>query len=241
METVPKLAACQPKIRYWRERESFEYAGAAGGFIDAWGYLFCRGRIFDTLEKDLGQYDDHVEIFWATGGCMMIRADLYHAMGGLDTDLYAHMEEVDLCWRLKNAGYRIGYIGDSTVFHVGGSVISYGSPQKLYYNYRNSLILLLKNERAGRLLWLLPWRMILDGMSAVQLLSGGKWRGVATIFKAHMHFYGRFRKWLRHRRRAQSTVAQRNEAGRYPDSIVWKYFARGKKKFSELGWKAGEL
>ena len=114
--------------------------------MDNLGYLFCRGRIFDTLEKDNGQYNDDIEIFWASGGCLMVRADLYHKVGGLDPDFYAHMEEVDLCWRLKNAGYKIGYIGQSTVFHVGGSVISYGSPQKLYYNFRNSLILLLKNS-----------------------------------------------------------------------------------------------
>lgn len=241
MEGVPGLAACQPKVRYWRERESFEYAGAAGGFMDCWGYLFCRGRIFDTLEKDNGQYNDNAEIFWATGGCLMIRADLYHQVGGLDADLYAHMEEVDLCWRLKNAGYKIGYIGNSTVFHVGGSVISYGSPQKLFYNYRNNLVLLLKNERASRLLWLMPWRLVLDGVSAMQLLAGGKWRSVGTIFRAHMSFYANIRKWLRHRRQAQSVVTTRNATGRYPHSIVWAYFAKGRKKFSSIGWTPKQL
>lgn len=241
METVPNLAACQPKVRYWKERESFEYAGAAGGFIDKWGYLFCRGRVFNTLEKDLHQYDDAAEIFWATGGCLVVRADLYHQVGGLDEELYAHMEEVDLCWRLKNAGYRIGYVGASTVFHVGGSVISYGSPQKLFYNYRNNLVLLLKNERSSKLLWLLPWRMILDGVSALQLLSKGQARSVVTIFKAHMSFYRSLGKWLEHRKQAQAVVAVRNEQGRYPKSIVWQYFARGKKKFSELGWRPNSL
>lgn len=241
METVPNLAACQPKVRYWKERESFEYAGAAGGFMDKWGYLFCRGRIFDTLEKDNHQYDDNAEIFWATGGCLVVRADLYHAVGGLDVALYAHMEEVDLCWRLKNAGYRIGYVGSSTVFHVGGSVISYGSPQKLFYNYRNNLVLLLKNERASRLLWLLPWRMILDGVAAAQQLAKGERKAVATIFKAHMSFYGNLGKWLRHRRAAQAIVADRNNKARYARSIVWQYFARGKKKFSELGWQPDQL
>ena len=243
LDRTPMLAACQPKVRYWRERDSFEYAGAAGGFMDKWGYLFCRGRIFNTLEKDEGQYDDDCDVFWATGGCLAIRADLYHEMGGLDEDLYAHMEEVDLCWRLKNAGYRIGYVGSSTVYHVGGSVISYGSPQKLYYNYRNSLVLILKNERASRLLWLLPWRMILDGISAVQLIAGGQYKGVATIFKAHMHFYRRFGKWMRHRKAAQAVVKGKkpNMSGRYSGSIVWAYFAQGKKKFSQLGWKPEKL
>jgi GT2 family glycosyltransferase len=241
METVPQLAACQPKVRYWKEREFFEYAGAAGGFIDKWGYLFCRGRIFDTLEKDNHQYDDNAEIFWATGGCLVVRADLYHAVGGLDEELFAHMEEVDLCWRLKNAGHRIGYVGNSTVFHVGGSVISYGSPLKLFYNYRNNLILLLKNEPASRLLWLMPWRMILDGVSAMQLLAKGELKSVATIFKAHMSFYGSLGKWMRHRRQAQSVVASRNTHGRYPGSIVWNYFAQGKKKFSDLSWRPDKL
>ncbi len=241
MQQTPGLAACQPKIRYWKEREKFEYAGAGGAFKDNLGYLFCRGRIFNDLETDNGQYNDNIEVFWASGGCLMVRADLYHSLGGLDADLYAHMEEVDLCWRMKNAGYRIGYIGGSTVFHVGGSVISYGSPQKLYYNYRNSLILLLKNERAGRLFWLIPIRLILDGISALQLLAGGNFRGVATIFKAHMHFYGSFGKWLRHRRSAQQFTAQRNEEGIYPHSIIWQYFALGKKTFPKLKWAPKRL
>lgn len=241
MEAQPRLAACQPKIRYWRERELFEYAGAAGGFMDKWGYLFCRGRIFSTLEKDEGQYDDNSEIFWASGGCLMVRSDQYHAVGGLDVSLYAHMEEVDLCWRLKNAGYRIGYVGGSTVFHVGGSVISYGSPQKLFFNYRNNLILLLKNEPAARLWWLLPWRMVLDGVSAIQMLLSGQPRGFLTVLKAHGHFYWNLRTWLKHRRQARSVVATPNRAGRYGGSIVWDYFLRRKKKFSDLGWLPPKL
>jgi GT2 family glycosyltransferase len=241
MQQTQGLAACQPKVRYWKEREKFEYAGAGGAFMDKWGYLFCRGRIFNDLEIDNGQYDDNIEVFWASGGCFMVRADLYHKMGGLDADLYAHMEEVDLCWRLKNAGYRIGYIGGSTVYHVGGSVISYGSPQKLYYNYRNSLILLLKNERASKLLWLIPLRLVLDGVSALQLLAGGKFKSVATIFKAHMHFYGSFRKWLSHRKQAQLHIAQRNKEGVYPQSIIWQYFALRKKTFPKLKWEPKRL
>jgi len=241
MRETPGLAACQPKVRYWKEREKFEYAGAGGGFKDKWGYMFCRGRIFNDLEVDEGQYNDSIETFWASGGCFMVRADLYHKLGGLDADLYAHMEEIDLCWRLKNAGYRIGYVGSSTVFHVGGSVISYGSPQKLFYNYRNSLVLLLKNERAGKLFWLIPLRLILDGLSAMQLLAGRNFRGVATIFKAHLHFYGSFGKWLKHRRQAQVHVTHRNEEGIYPKSIIWQYFALRKKTFPKLKWEMKRL
>ncbi|MBS1645118.1 MAG: glycosyltransferase family 2 protein [Bacteroidetes bacterium] len=241
METQPNLAACQPKIRYWKEREKFEYAGAAGGFIDKWGYLFCRGRIFDTLEEDRGQYNTDSEIFWAGGGCLFVRADVYHAVGGLDVDLYAHMEEVDLCWRIKNAGYRIACIANSTVFHVGGSVISYGSPQKTFYNYRNNLVLLLKNERGSRLLWLIPWRLVLDGLSAVRMMSQGKWQLVATILRAHFSFYRHFGTWWKHRKSAQKSLRQPNNAGRYSKSIVWDYFGKGKKKFSDLGWDAPQL
>lgn len=241
MQQTPGLAACQPKVRYWKEREKFEYAGAAGGFKDKWGYLFCRGRIFNDLEVDTGQYNDAIEVFWASGGCFMVRADLYHKLGGLDAGLFAHMEEVDLCWRLKNAGYRIGYVGDSTVFHVGGSVISYGSTEKLFYNYRNSLILLLKNERGGKLFWLLPLRLILDGVAALQLVGSGNFKGVATILKAHLHFYRSFGKWLKARKQAQIFTAHRNEEGIYPHSIIWQYFALGKKTFPKLKWETKRL
>jgi len=241
MQRYEGLAACQPKIRYWREKEYFEYAGAGGGFMDNLGYLFCRGRVFNDLEKDHGQYDDDIETFWSSGGCLMVRADLYHMVGGLDPDLYAHMEEVDLCWRLKNAGYKVGYIGGSTVYHVGGSVISYGSPQKLYYNFRNSLILLLKNERGSKLIWLFPLRLLLDGIAGLQMLLGGKFKEVATIVKAHFHFYGSFGKWWRRRKEARKLITHRNDAGIYRRSIVWDYFALRKKSFDKLGFSPKRL
>lgn len=241
MQRYQGLAACQPKIRYWRDREYFEYAGAGGGFMDNLGYLFCRGRVFNDLEKDHGQYDDDIEVFWASGGCLMVRADLYHKVGGLDADLYAHMEEVDLCWRLKNAGYKIGYIGQSTVYHVGGSVISYGSPQKLYYNFRNNLILLLKNERAAKLAWLFPLRLVLDGIAGIQMLLSGKPIGTATILKAHFHFYGNLGKWLHKRSEAKKAITHRDESGIYKRSIVWDYFILRKKTFPKLKWEPTRL
>jgi len=241
MQRYPGLAACQPKIRYWREPEYFEYAGAGGGFMDSLGYLFCRGRLFFDLEKDKGQYDDDIEVFWASGGCMMVRADLYEKVGGLDPDFYAHMEEVDLCWRLKNAGYKIGYIGQSTVYHVGGSVISYGSPQKLYYNFRNNLIILFKNERTARLLWLLPFRLILDGVAAVQMLFKGNYKGVATIFKAHIHFYKKLGKWYNRRKVCKKLVVHRNKGGIFKKSIVFQYFILRKRKFTQLKWTPPKL
>ncbi|HXS35730.1 MAG TPA: glycosyltransferase family 2 protein [Flavipsychrobacter sp.] len=241
MEQHEKLAACQPKIRYWREREYFEYAGAGGGFIDKLGYLFCRGRIFNDLEKDNGQYEDNIEVFWASGGCLMLRADLYHKAGGLDPDLYAHMEEVDLCWRIKNMGYSIGYIGGSTVYHVGGSIISYGSPQKLYYNFRNNLILLIKNEKTSKLLWLFPLRLLLDGVAGARLFITGKFKETATIIKAHFHFYRDLGKWLQRRRDNKKLIQQRNEEGIYKRSIVWDYFILRKKIFPQLKWKPKKL
>ncbi|MBS1771844.1 MAG: glycosyltransferase family 2 protein [Bacteroidetes bacterium] len=241
MQRYQGLAACQPKIRYYRDREYFEYAGAGGGFMDKFGYLFCRGRIFNDLEKDHGQYNDDIEVFWASGGCLMIRADLYHKMGGLDPDLYAHMEEVDLCWRLRNAGYKIGYTGQSTVYHVGGSVISYGSPQKLYYNFRNSLILLLKNERSSKLLWLFPLRFILDGIAGLQMLLSGNVKGMFTIIKAHFHFYGSLGKWLKRRKENKKLITHRLTSAIYPKSIVWQYFALRKKTFPKLKWEPSKL
>ncbi|WP_276134827.1 glycosyltransferase family 2 protein [Polluticoccus soli] len=236
MQRYTGLAACQPRIRYWREREYLEYAGAGGGFMDKYGYMFCRGRMFSDLEKDEGQYSDDIEVFWASGGCMMIRADLYHKIGGLDNDFYAHMEEIDLCWRLKNAGYKIGYIGQSLVYHVGGSVISYGSPQKLFYNFRNNLILLTKNEKASKLLWLFPMRLVLDGIAGLRLLLTGQFIGTWTILRAHFNFYGSLGKWLKRRRECSKHITHRNEEGIYNRSIVWDYFVLRKKVFPKLKW-----
>ncbi len=241
MERDEMLAACQPKIRYWRDRECFEYAGAGGGFMDKYGYLFCRGRIFFDIEKDNSQYEDNIEVFWASGGCLVVRADLYHKVGGLDHDFYAHMEEVDLCWRLKNAGYKIGYVAKSLVYHVGGSVISYGSPQKLYYNFRNNLILLIKNEKGAKLLWLFPLRFVLDGVAGIRLLLTGNARQTFTIVKAHFHFYRDLGKWLGRRRENKKLIVSRNEQGIYRRSIVWDYFVLRRKKFTDLAWAPKKL
>lgn len=241
MERHSNIAACQPKVRYYREKEFFEYAGAAGGFMDKWGYLFCRGRIFATLEKDRGQYDNDMAVFWASGGCLMVRADVYHQVGGLDPDLFAHMEEVDLCWRMKNAGYRIASTGKSTVYHVGGSIITYGSPQKTFYNFRNNLVLLLKNDKAARLWWLLPLRLVLDGFAGIQFLIKGDLKNVLAIIRAHFSFYGSFGLWWRKRKAAQKLVKRRNEEGIYPKSIVLDYFFGKKKTFTDLSFQFKSL
>lgn len=235
MQKHPDIAACQPKINYYKDKTMFEYAGAGGGFMDKWGYLFCRGRVFFTLEKDEHQYDNTIETFWAGGGCMFVRAEVYHHLGGLDRDLYAHMEEVDLCWRMQNAGYRIAYCGSSTVYHIGGSVISYGSPQKIFYNYRNSLVLLLKNLPGSRLWWLLPFRLILDGVSGGRALLKMDIKELKAIIRAHWSFFIHAGFWYKKRKiNKQFWSSKANLKTIYPKSIIADYFLRGKKKYSDL-------
>ena len=243
-EKYPQLGAAQPKVRYWREREKFEYAGAAGGYMDNFGFLFCRGRVFDVIEDDRGQYDDDVAVFWASGGCLMVRAGAYHRAGGLDDTLYAHMEEVDLCWRLRQLGYTIGAIGSSTVFHVGGSVISYGSPQKLFYNFRNALVILLKNESPGRVWWVVPARIVIDVVAGAQYFLKGQFKEVGVVIRSHWSFYARIGQILRRRRAFRKTLTEKVQppaAGKYSGSIVWDYFVRKKKTFPELNWPAVPL
>lgn len=241
MDMHQDLGAIQPKIKYFKDKKMFEYAGAGGGFIDKWGYLFCRGRIFFTLEEDSNQYDNSIETFWAGGGCMFVRAALYHQLGGLDKDLYAHMEEVDLCWRMKNAGYRIGYCGASTVYHIGGSVISYGSPQKIFYNYRNSLVLLLKNLPSQKLIWLLPFRLGLDGISGFRAMLKGDFKEVGAIIRAHWSFFLNIGLWIQKRKISRTLVTTESTSCIYSKSIIWDYFVNKKTKYSELGMLEKEL
>jgi GT2 family glycosyltransferase len=241
MENHSDIGAVQPKIKYFKDKTQFEYAGAGGGFMDAFGYMFCRGRIFFTLEKDEQQYNDTIEVFWASGGCMFVRAELYHKLGGLDKDLYAHMEEIDLCWRMKNNGYRIAYCGESTVYHIGGSVISYGSPQKIYYNYRNNLVLLLKNLPSGKLIWLLPFRLLLDGLSGLRALLKGDILEVKAIVKAHWHFFLKINFWYRKRKFVKQFVTKRNTTGIYSKSIIAQYFVLKKTIFTQLNFKTNSI
>lgn len=183
------LVAAQPKILDYKKKTHFEYAGAAGGFLDKFGYPFCRGRIFDKLEQDTGQYNDTVEIFWATGACLFIRRNAFWDVAGFDEDFFAHQEEIDLCWRLKSKGGSIKYIGGSTVFHVGGATLDAASPQKTFYNFRNSLLTLLKNikgNKAGSIIFI---RMILDAIAAIKFVFEGKPNHFVSILKAHFSFY----------------------------------------------------
>jgi len=185
----PSIAACQPKIRSYIDRSKFEYAGAAGGFIDKYGYPFCRGRIFQSLEEDLGQYDDVIEIFWATGACMFVRADLFHQAGGLDEDFFAHMEEIDLCWRLKNLGYKIMYCPQSVVYHIGGGTLPKISWRKTYYNFRNNFFLLYKNLPDNLVCEVFAKRFVLDGIAALKFLFTAGFKDFWAIYRAHISFY----------------------------------------------------
>ncbi len=235
MESNDSIAACQPKIRFQKQKELFEYAGAAGGFMDALGYPFCRGRIFLTLEEDLGQYNDTTECFWASGGCFFTRKELFDRFGGFDSSFFAHMEEIDLCWRMKNAGYRIMACGESTVFHVGGSVISYGSPQKIFRNYRNGLVMMVKNMSTRELMLRLPVRFALDIVAAYKALFSGNVNEYLAIAKAHFSFLAGLPQWMKKRRECKKMAAANpNRKGIYKGSMVKDYFLGGKKTFSRL-------
>lgn len=232
METDPEIAAAQPKILSQANKDLFEYAGAAGGYIDRYGYPFCRGRIFDTVEADNGQYDTASEIFWASGAAFFIKRKNWIEMGGFDEDFFAHMEEIDLCWRMKNQGYRIMYCPNSSVYHVGGGTLDAENPYKTYLNFRNNLVLLQKNLPFWRSVSIIFIRFWLDLLSLIMFLLQNKPKNALAINKAHVYF---FRNILRNRTKARSVETSKfNKAGLYPGSIVWQYFIRKKKKFSSL-------
>ena len=228
MRQKPDIAACMPKIRAISDRNCFEHAGAAGGFIDKYGYTFCRGRLFDTVEKDVGQYDSEMEIFWATGACCMIRAKLFHDLGGFDSAFFAHMEEIDLCWRLKNAGYTIWYTPLSVVYHVGGGMLPSSSPFKTFLNYRNNLLMMYKNLPTGCRKRILFIRITLDYISAVHSLLKGDISILKSVWKAHWGF-----------RKLRCKYNQTEAPLSYPTciyqhSVVYQYFFKGCKTFERL-------
>ncbi|MGQ8336375.1 glycosyltransferase family 2 protein [Sunxiuqinia sp. A32] len=234
MDNDSSVAAVQPKVLSWRQKDEYEYAGAAGGFIDKLGYPFCRGRILNVMEKDAGQYDQVTNIFWATGACMAVRASYFHKAGGFDEDFWAHMEEIDICWRLKNMGYQIQFTPYSKVFHLGGGTLSYDNPRKLFLNFRNSLYLLYKNLPRHKFYKVIVARMILDGVAAFKLLSEFNLKGFTSVFRAHFSFYKEHKK-LRKKRDHLKTIA----TPQWHDeilckSIIWKFYFKGQKKFQEL-------
>lgn len=228
MATDGNIAACQPKILAYDLRTHFEYAGAAGGYMDYLGYPFCRGRIFDTREEDSGQYNDERDIFWATGACLFLRASAFKKANGFDERFFAHMEEIDLCWRLLNAGYRITYTGKSTVYHVGGGTLHKSNPKKTFLNYRNNLIMLFKNMPKGRRWITILSRLILDGISSVRFMATGAWPDVLAILRAHFAFYSMIPNLIKHEKRT------RYKAPLYYRSIVWEYFVLQHHRYGEL-------
>jgi GT2 family glycosyltransferase len=227
LEREERVVAVQPKIRAYRERDKFEYAGACGGFIDCLGFPFCRGRILNTVERDEGQYDVGMEVFWATGAALCIRREAYLEAGGLDENFFAHMEEIDLCWRLQNRGYRVRVEPASTVFHLGGGTLPMNHPRKLFLNYRNNLLMLYKNAgRSGRRrLFLL--RSMLDGAAACIFLLKGEWANACSIFRAYMAYRSA-------RAMYKPREARGDLSGVYRRGIVWDYFIRDRKVFSKL-------
>ncbi|PJJ59907.1 glycosyltransferase family 2 protein [Hymenobacter chitinivorans] len=238
LETRPEVAACQPKIRQYSpeaaQRELFEYAGAGGGYLDGLGYPFCRGRLFDTLEKDLGQYDDPRPVAWATGACMMVRAAAWQQLGGLEPAFFAHMEEIDLCWRLWNAGQQVWYHGGSTVFHVGGGTLHKSNPRKTYLNFRNGLALVYKNVAEPELIRVIGARLVLDWVAALRFLLQGNTADGKAILRAHRDFFNQRRYWQQKRRQHPQKLLTRHRPGVYQGSLVWAYFGKGIRAFSQL-------
>lgn len=232
MESDPEIAAAQPKILSHANKHLFEYAGAAGGYLDMLGYPFCRGRIFDTVEADSGQYNTATEIFWASGAAFFIKRTNWLEMGGLDEDFFAHMEEIDLCWRLKNKGYKIMYCPGSSVYHVGGGTLNAENPYKTYLNFRNNLVLLQKNLPLRRSVLIIFIRFWLDLLSLLKFLNDGKPKNAMAINKAHVYF---FRNIFRNQRKTRAVDTSKfNKAGLFTGSIVWQYFIKKKKTFSSL-------
>jgi GT2 family glycosyltransferase len=234
MEANPDIGAVMPKMLAFNQPGFFEYAGASGGFIDRFGYPFCRGRILSVLEKDTGQYDGFRYVFWATGACMFLRASAYKRAGGLDGEFFAHMEEIDLCWRMQRVGYSIAVVPDSRVYHVGGGTLPNNTPRKLYLNYRNNLFLLFKNLPVFQLIPVIFIRMLLDGMSALVYLLSGSGGFFFAVIRAHMAFYRRIPLLfnMRSQLRGKIRTGKFNEI--YPGSIVFEFFIRKKRHFGQL-------
>ena len=232
MEEVERIGACQPKILTFSDRSVFEYAGAGGGWIDFLGYPFARGRIFDVCEQDVLQYEDVSRVFWSSGAAMFIRGDLFHEVGGLDTYFFAHQEEIDLCWRVQLAGYDVVVCPQSVVYHVGGGTLPKGNKRKVFLNFRNNLIMLAKNLPIGQSLWKIPFRLLLDAVSAWKSLFAGQAIYFRAIFKAHLAFT----KWLLFRKKMSvfPTIRGGRISGWFPKSIVWAHFVKGKKTFREI-------
>lgn len=228
-EKDKNVAIIQPKILDYKNKTAFEYAGAAGGFIDFFGYPYCRGRVFNSLEDDFHQFDDISEIFWASGACFFMRSEVFHQLGGFDEDYFAHQEEIDLCWRTNNLGFKVNYVGTSTVFHVGGATLQETNPHKTFLNFRNSLLNVIKNVPEKWCAFIVFSRLILDGVAAVKFLIELRPIHAFAILKAHIGFYQNLHLFLKKRKKI-------NKKPNYyiHRCIIWQYFILGKRKFKDL-------
>lgn len=240
------VGALQPKILSVKEPEKFEYAGACGGYMDVFSYPFCRGRVFTHVETDEGQYDEEMEVFWASGAAFVVRKDLFTKLEGFDAMFFAHMEEIDLSWRLKKSGYRVVCLPQLKVYHLGGGTLDYNNPRKTFLNFRNNLFAILKNESKRRLVWVLPSRLLLDIAASFHFLLQGKFKLSKMVWKAHIEVFRSLPQLTMTRRRFNKAVERtkfrksRTRFGRYYYSIIWQFFIRNKKKFSDLNWKQHE-
>lgn len=237
LKSQATIAACQPKILSYTDKTRFEYAGASGGWLDVLGYPFCRGRVFGITEIDKGQYDTPEAIFWATGAAFAVKSDVFHAFGGFDGDYFAHSEEIDLCWRMKRAGYSIMVAPSSVVYHVGGGTLDYLNPRKTYLNFRNSLYTCIKNYPTYKLLWFIPLRLLLDGVAGFLFLTEGKIREIGAIIQAHFYIYSHIPHIFAKRNAYNAIISEHrigkpDKAGVWQHSVVWAYYARGKQFFS---------
>lgn len=228
MDANEKIAAVQPKLLSYDRRDEFEYAGAAGGFVDKYGYPFCRGRVFSNVEKDHGQYDTEMDIFWATGAALFVRSDVYRTMGGLDPDFFAHMEEIDFCWRIKNAGYKIKINPASVVYHIGGGTLPKNNSYKTYLNFRNNLFLLLKNLPEERLRKTFVVKFFLDQVAAWFFLLQGHFKDFTAVYKAMRDFYKNY-EYCKNKRNTLPKLAYDDT---YPKSIVFLHYFKHKKIFN---------
>lgn len=228
-ETHPKTGIIQPKLLDYKKKTHFEYAGAAGGFIDKYAYPYCRGRIFETLEKDQGQYDEDQQIFWASGACLCIRNEVFKTLGGLDETYFAHQEEIDLCWRANNKGYRVMYIAQSKVYHLGGATLNQMNPKKTFLNFRNSLFNLLKNLPKRKVFTIIFQRLCLDGLAGIKFLVEGKPKHTWAIVRSHFSFYKHLSE-MRAKRKNEETTPNYYQT----KSILWQYFVKKKKRYSEI-------
>jgi GT2 family glycosyltransferase len=236
MEADPQVAAVQPKLLSWQQRDHFEYAGAAGGYVDVLGYPFTRGRMFDTNEKDEGQYERPHALLWTTGACMLVRKAVTDRIGLFEDRFFAHMEEIDFCWRAANFGYKVMYQPQSVAWHLGGGTLPKTNPRKTFLNARNSLATLLKNFPAGQVWYKFYFRLCLDGVWGARAFLQRDFKTVWAIIRAHYAIYFSIGYWIKARRKTYRELKQvpKPGAGYYPKSIVWQYFIKGVRKFTDL-------